>query len=85
MVWESVFEEFANDCAFVERFGIVFERRDETSRVEGEEGLGFVVRVDFDVLVRDFFLFEDGPGALDEGAAVKVVFVRGCINVGEEL
>ena len=30
-----------------------------------------VVGVYFDVLVGDFLLFEDGPGALDEGAAFE--------------
>lgn len=31
--------------------------------------MGFVVGVYFDVLVGDLFFLEDGPGALDEGAA----------------
>jgi hypothetical protein len=69
VVGKGVFEELADYCAFVERFGSVFERGDEAAGVEGEEGLGFVVGVYFDVLVGDFLFFEDGPGALDEGAA----------------
>lgn len=69
MVGKRVFEEFADDGAFVERFIVVLQGGDEAARVESEEGLGLVVGVDFDVLVGDFFLFEDGPGALDEGAA----------------
>ena len=35
--------------------------------------MGFVVGVYFDVLVGDLFFFEDGPGALDEGAAFEVL------------
>lgn len=70
VVWVSVFEELADDGALVERFGVVLERRDQAAGVEGEKRGGLVVGVDFDVLVGDFLLFEDGPGALDEGAAV---------------
>ena len=69
MVGESVFEEFADHRAFVEGFVVVLQGGDEAAGVEGEEGLGLVVGVDFNVLVGDFLLFEDGPGALDEGAA----------------
>ena len=69
MIRESIFEEFADHCAFVQRFVVVLQGGDEAAGVEGEEGLGLVVGVDFDVLVGDFLLFEDGPGALDEGAA----------------
>ena len=70
MVGESVFEEFADHRAFVEGFVVVLQGGDEAAGVEGEEGLGLVVGVDFNVLVGDFLLFEDGPGALDERAAV---------------
>lgn len=69
MIGESVFEELANHRAFVQGLGVVLESRDEAAGVEGEEGLGLVVGVYFDVLVGDSLFFEDGPGALDEGAA----------------
>lgn len=69
MIGESFFEEFADYRAFVQRFVVVLESWDEAAGVEGQKGLGFVVGVYFDVLVGDAFLFEDGPGALDEGAA----------------
>ena len=69
MVGKRVFEKFADDGAFVQRFVGVFQGGDEAAGVEGEERLGLVVGVYFDVLVGDFFLFEDGPGALDKGAA----------------
>ena len=71
MIGVGVFEEFADDGAFVERFGVVFQRWDEAAGVKGEEGGGFVVGVYFNVLVGDLLFFEDGPGALDEGAAVR--------------
>jgi hypothetical protein len=34
MIGESVFEKFANHCAFVQRFGVVLESRDEAAGVE---------------------------------------------------
>jgi hypothetical protein len=34
VVWVCVFEEFADDGAFVEGFGVVLERRDEATWVE---------------------------------------------------
>jgi len=46
----------------------VAEGGDKTARVDVEEGLGFLVRVDFDVLVGDLLVFEGYPDALDEGA-----------------
>ena len=69
----SFFEELADYGGFEEGFGVVLEGGDEAAGVEGEEGLGFVVGVYFDVLVGDLFLFEDGPGALDEGAAGRSI------------
>ena len=69
MVGECVFEEFADHRAFVEGLVVVLQGGDEAAGIEREERLGLVVRVYFDVLVGDLFLFEDGPGALDEGAA----------------
>ena len=64
-------QELADDVGFVERLGGAVglgagEGRDQAARVEGEEGGFFVVRIDFDVLVRDPLLFEGEPGALDE-------------------
>ena len=70
MVGECVFEEFADHRAFVEGLVVVLQGGDEAAGVERQEGGRFVVRVYFDVLVGDSFFFEDGPGALDEGAAV---------------
>ena len=74
MVRVGVFEILADYCA-LEEGSVVWaaEGGDEAARVEGEEGGGFVVGVDFDVLVRDFLFFEDGPGPLDEGAAGEEV------------
>lgn len=43
------------------------EGGDEAARVDFEEGLRFLVRVDFDVLVGDVLEFEGDPDALDEG------------------
>ena len=40
----------------------------ETARVDVEEGLRFLVGVDFDVLVGDLLVLEGYPDALDEGA-----------------
>tara|TARA_R110002003_G_scaffold198_23_gene15584 strand:+ start:24649 stop:24813 length:165 start_codon:yes stop_codon:yes gene_type:complete len=36
--------------------------------VDVEEGLGFLVWVDFDVLVGDLLVFKGDPDALDKGA-----------------
>jgi hypothetical protein len=36
--------------------------------VDVEEGLGFLVRVDFDVLVGELLVFKGDPDALDERA-----------------
>ena len=44
------------------------ESGDETARVDVEEGLRFLVRIDFDVLVGDLLVLEGYPDALDEGA-----------------
>lgn len=68
MIRKRIFEKFRYDCTFVEWFVVVLESGDQTSGVQREEGSGFVVGVDFDVLVRDLFLFEEGPDSLDEGA-----------------
>jgi hypothetical protein len=46
----------------------VAECGDQAAWVDVEKGLRFLVRVDFDVLVRDVFVFEGDPDALDEGA-----------------
>ena len=69
MVRKSFFEEFADHCAFVQRFVVVLQGGDEAAGVQGQEGGGLVVGVYLDVLVGDLFFLEDGPGALDEGAA----------------
>lgn len=53
---------------------------DEPARVEGEEGLGFVVGVYFDVLVGDVLFFECDPDALDEGAKPTRVEFEGVIR-----
>lgn len=66
---EGLLEELADDGRFEERFVVVAERGDQAAGVEGEEGGGFVVGVDFFVAVGDALFFEHGPGALDEGAA----------------
>lgn len=73
MIRKRIFEKFRYDCTFVEWFVVVLESGDQTSGVQREEGSGFVVGVDFDVLVRDLFLFEEGPDSLDEGAAVLTI------------
>lgn len=44
----------------------------ETARVDIEEGLGLLVGIDFDVLVRDLLVFEGDPDALDEGTGSGV-------------
>lgn len=75
MIGISVFEKLADDGALVQRLVVVLQSRDEAAGVEGEEGSGLVVGVDFDVLVGDVLFFEDGPGALDEGAAGWVLGV----------
>jgi len=71
----GVFQKLADDCAFVERFVVVLECWHQAARVEFQEGVGFVVRVHFNVLVGNFLLFQDGPGALNEGAACGMVRV----------
>ena len=60
-----VFEE---DCAFVAGPVFVAERGDEAEGADFEKGLGFLVGVDFDVLVVHVFELEGQPDALDEGA-----------------
>lgn len=65
----GVFEELADDGALVEGFVVVLQGGHQAARVEGEERGGLVVWVHFDVLVGDLLLFQDGPGALHEGAA----------------
>lgn len=80
----GVFEELADDGAFIERFVIVFEGRDETSGVEFEEGFRLVVGVypgfvnegrcevgivtDLYVLERDLLFEEDEENSLNEWA-----------------
>lgn len=54
------------------------EGGDETARVDVQEGLRFLVRIDFDILVRDLLVLQGYPDALDEGAG-------GCQWVGREL
>jgi hypothetical protein len=49
---------------------------DEAARVDGEEGRGFAVGVDFDVLVGEELVFEGDPDALDEGAGYIYVSLR---------
>ena len=49
------------------------QRRDKTAWVDVEEGLRFLVGVDFDVLVGDLLVFEGYPDALDEGAGEGLV------------
>lgn len=73
VVWVRVLEVLEDDGGFVQGFcggrGVfrfrAGEGRDEATGVEGEEGLWLVVRVHFDVLVGDLFLFEGEPDALD--------------------
>ena len=69
-------QELADDVRFVEGLGGAVglgagEGRDQAARVEGQEGGFFVVRIDFDVLVRDLLLFEGEPGALDESRIAR--------------
>ena len=78
MVRICVFQEFTYDGRLEEWLVVVLKGRDETARVEVEEGLGLVVRVDLDILVRYLLLFEDGPSPLDERAAI---FVNRCLVV----
>ena len=73
VVWICFFEKLADYGGLEERLSVVFECWDQTARVEVEERFGFVVRVDFDVLVWDFLFFENGPGSLDEGTADRSV------------
>lgn len=40
----------------------------KAARVNVEQGLGFLVGVDFNVLVADLLVLERNPDALDEGA-----------------
>jgi hypothetical protein len=49
----------------------VAESWHETAGVNVEKGLGLLVGIDFDVLVRDLFVFERDPDALDEWAGVS--------------
>jgi len=59
----------------------VAEGGDETARVDVEEGLRFLVGVDFDVLVGDLLVLEGYPDALDEGAGgVSWLSVGGAVG-----
>ena len=58
----GVFKELADHGAFVEGFVFVFEGGNETTRVQGQEGSGFVVGVYFNVLEGDLLFEEDKPG-----------------------
>lgn len=49
---------------------------DEAARVDFEEGLWFLVGVDFDVLVGYAFEFQRYPDTLDEGTGGGVVSDR---------
>jgi len=46
---------------------MVLQSRHETAGIEIQKGLRLVVGVYFDVLIRDLFLFQGDPDALDEG------------------
>ena len=72
------FQELADDGAFEQGFVLVLECWYQTAGVEVDERFWLVVGVDFDVLVRDFLLFQDGPGSLHEGAA------RAAVSLGLE-
>jgi hypothetical protein len=45
--------------------------RDKASRIDIKQRLGLLVRVDFDILVRQPFEFERYPNALNEGTAAR--------------
>jgi hypothetical protein len=84
-IWVCVFEKLAKHRGFVERLVVVLQCRHETARVEGEQGLRLVVRVDFDVLVWKGLFFEGDPDALNEGAepaGVEFEGVGGGVGLG---
>lgn len=75
MVGISLFQKLANHITLVQRsappsffYSSNFKSRHQTPGVQSQELGRFVVGVDFDVLVRDFLLFEDEPDALHERA-----------------
>ena len=57
MVGELLVKEFAKHIAFVEWLVLELKCGDETSGVEIEERLRFLVGIDFDVLIGDVLLF----------------------------
>jgi hypothetical protein len=67
MLRERFFEKLAKHDAFIQRLVLVLESRNQTARVEIEQRLGFVVRIHFDVLVLNTFLFQRDPNPLHEG------------------
>lgn len=91
VLWKRFFEKLAEDSAFIEWLPLVLKRGNETARVEVQQRLGLVIRVDFNVLVLDTFLLEGDPYALHKRAEparvelqrtlsrVCLGKVRGCI------
>ena len=75
-----LFEKFADDGALEQRFVVVLQRRHEATWVQPDQRVWFVIRVHFDVLVRDFLFFEHGPDALDEGTAWRSNCVSGSLR-----
>lgn len=64
---------------------MILKRGDKAAGVQVQEGLWFVIRVYFDVLVLDAFFFEHDPGALHEGtepARVEFESVLGGVSLG---
>ena len=53
----------------------MFEGRDEAAGVDLEELVGFFVRVDFEVLVRDAFDFKRYPDTLNKGANNEISLI----------
>lgn len=74
----GLLEEVDDDGRLVERLAVVLERRHQAARVELEQRLRLVVRVDLDVLEGDPLLLENHPDALDEGAEPAGVECERC-------
>ena len=67
MIGVRFFEELADNSALEKRLVVVLQSWNEAARVEVDEGFGFVVWIDLEVLIGNFLFFKDGPGSLDEG------------------
>jgi hypothetical protein len=77
VIWIGLLQELADDGAFEQRLVVVLQSRDQSSGIEREERVRFVVWVHFNVLVWYLLFLQDCPGTLYERAAGMLLVTAG--------